>query len=129
MLRRNLLAVATALLIGDWANIAYGQSLQLPPLDVEGMVTPLALDQLESTERATYASLGEGDRRRFLYTRAFLRYCRAVVAEQIPPLQLPPLPTRANYSREFFSQEESQNIVDVAIGMKLYARMEQNAPR
>jgi hypothetical protein len=125
MLRRTFVGVSAALFVGLMVQSAYAQSEPLPPLDAEGMVMPLTFDQLDAGERITYATLGDDDRRRLLYSRAFLRYCRAVIAEQIPPLELPPLPARANYSRQFFSQEESENIVDVAIGMKLYARMGQ----
>lgn len=95
----------------------------LPAVDADGMIAPLAVAQLDSAERATYATLAGDDARRFLYTRGFLRFCRLVVANQLPPLQLPELPVEDNWDRRFISEEDGHSILDVALGMQMMAMM------
>lgn len=128
MLRFILVAAVAALLFGSGLpESAVAQSNALPPLTADGQMSPLTVDQLDANERATFANLASNadEARRFLYTRGYLRYCRLVVAEKLPPLQLPPLPARANWNRGFLSQDEANNVLDVALGMKLVARMQQ----
>jgi hypothetical protein len=118
---RNLLAAA-ALMLPLAASAA---DLALPPLDESGMTTPLTEAQLTPAEREVYNGLpptGE-DRTRYLYTRGYFRYAQRVVARQLEPLQLPPLPSRRNWNRGFLTPQEARDILDVALGMKMVARM------
>jgi hypothetical protein len=126
MLRVALLALFAVLVWGPAAtNPAFAQSNALPRIGADGMMQPLTADQLGPTERATFAALPQNSDgvRQFLYTRSYLRCCRLVVARSIPPLQLPPLPARSNWNRQFLSQDGIQSILDVALGMKLMERM------
>jgi hypothetical protein len=126
MLRLAFLAILAVLLLSPIAaGPAFAQSNALPPTGADGMIQPLTVDQLDPTERATFAALSPNSdgARQFLYTRGYLRYCRLVVAQTLPPLQLPPLPARSNWNRQFLSQDEAQSILDVALAMKMMARM------
>jgi hypothetical protein len=132
MLRLVSLAVTAILLFGQaLSGPAVAQSNVLPSIGADGLTLPLAVDQLDASERTTYANIpsNSDDARRFLYTRGYLRYCRLVVAEKLPPLQLPPLPARVNWNRGFLSQDEAKNVLDVALAMKLTARMNQRPPQ
>jgi hypothetical protein len=93
------------------------------------MIQSLTVDQLDPTERAAFAALppDSDGARQYLYTRGYLRYCRLVVAQTLPPLQLPPLPAHSNWNRQFLSQDEARSILDVALAMKITARMNQPA--
>jgi hypothetical protein len=131
MLRLALLAIFAALLLSPLAaGPAFAQSDALPTVGADGMIQPLTVDQLDSSELATFAALtpDSDDARQFLYTRGYLRYCRLVVAETLPPLQLPPLPARSNWNRQFLSQDERESILDVALAMKMTARLNQSTP-
>lgn len=103
------------------------QARTLPALDAEGRTLPLTIDQLDPDERASFSRLSpdSADARRFLYTRGFLRFCRLVLDEQLAPLDLPRLPIRDNWDRQFLSVDEATNILDVALGMKFYERMQE----
>jgi hypothetical protein len=130
MLRLAFVAMFVLLLWGAVAaSPAFAQSNALPPLGADGTLQPLAISQLDPVERATFATLApESDgARQFLYTRGYLRYCRLVIDGKMPPLQLPPLPARSNWNRQFMSPDEIRNIFDVALAMKLTAVM--NQPR
>ena len=97
----------------------------LPAIDADGRTGPLKVDQLTVAEKATYASLQADSvtATQFLHVRGYLRFCRLVIAGTIQPLQLPKLPARENWSREHLSNDEARDILDVALGMKLAARM------
>ena len=97
----------------------------LPGIDARGYTLPLTVDQLTPEERATFAGLPPSGilARRFLYTRGYLRFCRLVVENKLAPLQLPDLPTEENWDRQFLSQDESRNVADVALGMKMFAQL------
>lgn len=95
----------------------------LPGVDGNGRSLPLRPDQLYPEERSTFADLSGDDARRFLHTRGFLRYCWLVVDGKLPPTQLPKLPARADWDRGFFTQQEYDEIVQVALGMSLTARL------
>jgi hypothetical protein len=126
MLRHAFLALFAVLVWGPAAtNPAFAQSNALPPISADGTIRPLTVDQLDPTERATFATLSPNSdgARQFLYTRGYLRYCRLVVAKKLAPLQLPPLPARSDWNRQFLSQDEIRDILDVALGMKLLERM------
>lgn len=103
---------------------------RLADVDAEGMIAPLRVDQLDPAERSTFASLAPGspEARKFLYTRSFLRFCRLVIDGKLAPLGLPKLPLRENWDRQFLSQAEQKEVVDVAIGMKLTARLNGTTP-
>lgn len=125
---RTLLAAA-ALLLPLAAFAADAPAAALPPLDENGMTTPLTEAQLTPAEKAIFNGLpaaGE-DRTRFLYTRGYLRYAQRVVARQLNPLELPPLPTRRNWNRGYLTAEEARDILDVALGMNMMALMRQPA--
>lgn len=122
------LLVAALLLSAAGTTSAFAQSDALPRIGADGAVEPLTVDQLEENERTTFATLTGDAARQFLYTRGYLRYCRLVVSEALPPLQLPPLPARANWNRQFLSEDEARNILDVALAMKMTARMSQPSP-
>jgi len=123
MLRLVLASVAAVLVLGV-SSVATAQSDVLPPIAADGRMTPLTVDQLSADERAVYATLNEDDARRYLFTRGYLRYARLVVSGDLPPLELPPLPARANWGRHLLSAEEATSILDVALGMKYVARRE-----
>ena len=97
----------------------------LPAIGSDGLTAPLTADQLDRAERATYAGLQPNsvDARQFLYTRGYLRYCKQVVAGTRPALELPPLPKRENWNRKFLSTDETDKVVDVALGQKIAARL------
>ena len=99
---------------------------RLPDIGPDRMIAPLRVDQLDPDERATFATLAPGsdDARRFLYTRGYLRFCRLVVDGNLPPLDLPDLPERANWDRRFFSEYEAKEVVDVALGRHLVAMLQ-----
>lgn len=101
------------------------------PIGQDGMISPLRLEQLTGEEQAFVRGRGlEGENlTRYLYTRAYLRFCQQVVAGARPPLELPPLPLRRNYDRGYLSEAEGRDIVDVAIGRKLTARLGGGATR
>lgn len=130
MRRFVLLAATVAFLFGSLApGLAAGMVVSpqtLPAVDADGRTLPLTIDQLDPDERARFAQLAPGseDARRFLHTRAFLRYCREVIEGRLAPLNLPSLPIRDNYDRQFLSEDEATNILDVALGRKLTARMQ-----
>jgi hypothetical protein len=126
MPRFAFLAISAVLLWGlAAAGPAFAQSDALPPIGADGMIQPLTVNQLDPAERATYAALApdSDSARKFLYTRGYLRYCRLVAAQTLPPLQLPPLPERSNWNRQFLSPDEATKILDLALGMKMMARM------
>ena len=130
MLRFVLVAALAASLFGPaLPGPAVAQSDALPPVTADGRMSPLTVDQLDANERATFAGLAPNsdDARKFLYTRGYLRYCRLVVAEKLPPLQLPLLPERTNWHRGFLNEHEAKSILDVALGMKMLARMNQGS--
>lgn len=106
----------------DTALIA---SHRLPPVDADGRALPLTPEQLNADEKTTYATLppGSAKAKQFLYVRGYLRYCRLVVAGTIAPLQLPSLPARENWNREHLSASEATNVLDVALAMKISARL------
>jgi hypothetical protein len=122
---RFLLAFAIAILLVAQPAPAAAQASVLPAVGADGMIAPLTADQLDAQERATFDALPAGgdDARQFLYTRGFLRYSRLVAAGALPPLQLPQLPERADWDRQFLSQDEASNVVDVALAMKMTARL------
>lgn len=130
MRRFVLLAATVAFLFGSLApGLAAGMVVSpqtLPAVDADGRTLPLTIDQLDPDERARFAQLAPGseDARRFLYTRAFLRYCRLVVDGQLAPLDLPRLPIRDNWDRQWLSEDEVTNVLDVALGMSLFAKMQ-----
>lgn len=124
MLRLALAAIAVLVCSLFDVSPVHAQSNVLPAVDADGRVAPLTVDQLDEAERATYSTLSEDDARRFLFTRGYLRYARLVVQEQLPPLELPRLPERANWGRHLLSQEEALDL-DVALGMKIEARRQQ----
>lgn len=99
---------------------------RLPDIGPDRMIQPLRVDQLDPEELATFTTLapGSGDSRRFLYTRGYLRFCRLVVAGELSPLDLPELPDRRNYDRNFLSVDEARRFLDAAVVMNLIA-MEQ----
>jgi hypothetical protein len=124
----TMLVLAAALILGPAAaGIAFAQTDALPAIGADGMTEPLSIDQLNDSERSVYATLTGDAARQFLYTRGYLRYTRLVVLGALPPLQLPPLPARANWNRQFLSEDEARNILDVALAMKMTARMSQSA--
>jgi hypothetical protein len=106
-------------------DTSLAQTHGLPGVDADGSSLPLAVDKLTSEERARFASLApdNGDARRFLYVRGFLRYSRLVVDRQIEPLQLPDLPARENWDRRWLSADEARDVLDVALAMSLTAKM------
>jgi hypothetical protein len=97
----------------------------LPGVGSDGLTLPLGANQLDPAERKTFAALqaDSADARQFLYTRGYLRYCKQVVAGTRAPLDLPPLPKRENWKRGFLSADEATNILDVALGQKIAARL------
>ncbi|HYC73214.1 hypothetical protein [Brevundimonas sp.] len=99
---------------------------RLPDIRADGMIEPLRVDQLDPDERATYATLApdSADARKFLYSRGYLRFCRLVVAGDLPALDLPDLPERENWDRRFFSEYEATELVDVALGQHLIALLQ-----
>lgn len=122
---RTLLAAAVLML----PLAAFSADPVLPPLDANGMTAPLTEAQLTPQEREFYNGLptaGE-DRTRYLYTRGYFRYAQRVVAGQLGPLALPPLPTRRNWNRGFLTTAEARDILDVALGMNMMAMMNQPA--
>lgn len=129
-MRRLVLHAATAaflfvsLLPGPAAGLG-GQAQSLPPVDAEGRISPLTVDQLDPGERAIFDTLapGSADARRFLYTRGFLRHARLVVDGQLTPILLPDLPAREDWDRRFFSQTEVGEVIDVALAMKMAATL------
>lgn len=100
-------------------------SPDLPGVDAEGRSLPLRLDQLRPEERAAYDQLDPAgdDARQFLFTRGFLRYAQLVVDTKLDPVSLPGLPARADWDRQFLSERERTEVLDVALGMSLVARM------
>lgn len=126
MLRLAFVAICAVLLLSlAVTGAALAQSNALPPVGADGFIQPLAIDQLDPVERATFATLAPDSdgARQFLYTRGYLRYCRLVVAERIPPLQLPRLPARSDWNRQFLSPDEIRDILDPALAMKIIAQM------
>lgn len=97
----------------------------LPAIAADGRAEPLTPGQLNADEKKTYASLPQGSAKakQFLYVRGYLRFCRLVVAGTIAPLQLPSLPARENWNREHLSQSETHDVLDVALAMKISARL------
>jgi hypothetical protein len=125
-MRSGLFAAIAVLLVGVvTSSPASAQALPLPAVGADQMIAPLTIDQLDADERARYATLAPGsdDARQFLYTRGYLRYCRLVVARSMPPIQLPELPARENWDRQFLNEDEAKNIVDVALGMNMAAML------
>jgi hypothetical protein len=124
MMRFVLLALLAVLSFSLPAP-AFAQAEPLPPVDSQGNPGPLAIDQLTPEERTRYDALAPAsdDARQFLYTRGFLRFCRLVVAGTLPPLQLPSLPAREDWDRQFLSADEAANVVDVALGMSMMAML------
>lgn len=110
------------------AGPALAQSDVLPGIDADGSTLPLTVDQLDPNERAIYATLSADDARRFLYVRGYLRYARLVVSRQMPPIELPALPARANWGRHLLTEEEARDVLDVALGMNMLAMMNQMSP-
>lgn len=98
-------------------------SPDLPGVDADGRSLPLRPEQLTPEEKASYAGLSGDDARRFLHTRGFLRYCRLVIEEKLTPAALPKLPARSNWDRSYFTTQEYNEVVQVALGMSLVARM------
>jgi hypothetical protein len=127
MLRLIVAAFAALFLIE--AAPAYAQADSLPPVDEQGSSGPLTIDQLTVEERAQYSTFAPDsvEARQFLYTRGFLRYCRLVVAGTLPPQQLPDLPARENWNRQFLTEDEAANVVDVALGQTLVAMLSQGS--
>jgi hypothetical protein len=126
MFRLTLIAVVAMLLVGPMgATPASSQADVLPAVDAAGVMSPLTPDQLNPAERASFERLtpGSEDATQFLYTRGYLRFCHLVVDEKLAPLALPRLPARENWDRQFLSEEERRNVLDVALAMKLMARM------
>jgi len=125
MLRLTLFALAAIVFFGPAAAPSFAQNEPLPAVDEQGKSGPLTVDQLTAEERARYDALdpASDDARQFLYTRGFVRFSRLVVAGKLPPLQLPELPARADWDRQFLSADEAANLVDVALGMNLVAMM------
>jgi hypothetical protein len=121
---RLVFAVMAILLVGE-PTLAYAQADALPPVDEQGKPGPLTVDQLTAEERALYSQLAPDshEARQFLHTRGFLRLCKLVVAGTMPPLQLPELPAREDWNRQFLTADEAANVVDVALGMHLVAMM------
>lgn len=101
------------------------------PIGQDGMIAPLTPEQLTAEEQAFVRSrnLAGENLTRYLYTRAYLRFCQQVIQGTRAPLDLPPLPLRRNYDRGYLSPEEGRDIVDVAIGRKLTARLGGGASR
>lgn len=125
MFRLALFVIAVLLCAPLATHTALAQSDVLPAVDANGVMAPLTVDQLDAQERTTYATLSEDDAQRYLHTRGYLRYARLVVAGELPPLELPRLPPRANWGRHLLSESERTNILDVALGMKYVARQEE----
>lgn len=129
MLRLGLLAVISVLCFSPLAaGPALAQADALPAIAADGSTLPLTVDQLDPNEREIYATLNADDARRFLYTRGYLRYARLVVARQMPPLDLPALPARANWGRHLLTEEEARDVLDVALGMNMIALLNQAPP-
>lgn len=129
MRRFVLLAAAAAFLFASAAPVsaagAGGQTAVLPPVDAERRMSPLTPDQLDANERIVFEALAQGgaDARRFLHTRGYLRHARLVVAGQVAPIDLPDLPAEEDWDRRFLSQEEADNVIDVALGMHMAAML------
>lgn len=106
-------------------------SYALPALDAEGRALPLTPGQLTADEKKTYDGLAKGGVKatQFLHVRGYLRFCRLVIAGTIKPLQLPKLPARENWSREHMSPTEAREVLDVALGMKVAARLAEPKPQ
>lgn len=116
MLRRSVLALGAAAMV---AGPALAAEDDLPGLDANGLTLPLRVDQLTPAERRIYDQLVGDDAGRYLYTRGFLRYCQRVVDRRLPAADLPPLPIRDNWRRDFLSAAEATGVVDAALDMKL----------
>jgi hypothetical protein len=131
MVLRRALILAVALLCSALAmGPALAQAPVLPALDASGMTLPLSVEQLDDFERPHYAQLGDDDaRRRFLYTRGYLRYARLVANREMAPIDLPPLPERINWGRQYLTADEARNVLDVALGMNMIAMMQAAQPR
>ncbi len=126
MLRLALLALLSILCLSPLApGSALAQSDVLPAIDADGSTLPLTVDQLDPNERAIYATLNTDDARRFLYTRG---YARLVVSRQMPAIELPALPARANWGRHLLTEEEAREVLDVALLMNMLAMMNQMSP-
>ena len=109
MRRFVLLAVTAALLSGSptlcLAKEPGGQIETLPAVDSDGRTVPLTIDQLHPDERTRFVQMAPGsdDARTFLYTRGYLRFCREVIEGRRDPLDLPRLPLRVNWNRQFLN--------------------------
>jgi hypothetical protein len=101
-------------------TVALAQVPQLPPVGSDGKVGPLAVNQLNAEESASFAKLapGSAESRQFLYTRGYLRFCSLVVEGKLPARSLPELPARADWDRRFLNEKE-RKIVDDALGMNI----------
>ena len=98
---------------------------RLPAVDANGMIAPLRPSQLDADEAARFAELAPGSQeaRQFLFTRGYLRYCHLVVDHKLAPLELPKLPAREDWNRAFLTDHEKVEVLDVALGLKIAARM------
>ncbi len=100
----------------------YTPPLTVPQLNPNLMITLVGMPRL--SERAIYDTLTtDDDRRRYLYSRGYFRWCRDVIQNDVLPRNLPRLPKRTDWNRAFLEdQAEAVNILDVALGMKREAR-------
>jgi hypothetical protein len=46
-----------------------------------------------------------------------------VIDQKLAPIDLPQLPVRANWNRQFLTEHEAADVVDVALGMRFEALM------
>ena len=118
------LALSLALI---WPQAVMAQAgTELPVVGSDCMMAPLSPQQLTALEKSSFSALAAGspEASKFLYTRGYLRFARLVVSGNLPPLQLPCLPARSNWDRTYLTEDEAHNVVDVALGMKMLARLD-----
>lgn len=127
-MRRFVLLAAMAVLLSGWPALVsatgfHSQPQALPPLNAEGRIGPLTVDQLDPGERTRFAQLPPGSAAalRFLYTRGFLRYARLVVSGDLAPISLPELPDEEHWDRQFLSPSEAEDVINVALQMNVSA--------